>query len=424
MSEIKARFAQKHDVEVNWDKATNFIPKAGEIIVYDQDSSHPCQRLKIGNGLDVVSDLPFVNEAFNIFTATNIESTPNGILTGTLTGPHNIIDVYEALQNPVSALINFEGMYLQFNGYQIVNPLDAPDALFATEIVDENGTHTKFLLTVNTTTFEFNGIEIPCDMFTRYVLPLSVDEDTLNKGEMLTGELSDEQIGQLHLCIKSGEVAVNVNNKYLCHMNTAYDGEDGYLFTSLIDPFGLVTFKNEEQSYSLTTITVLLDLSANTWTVASISAKVATAPMEASDDFNYKAIMSNGGGIDGLKYNNKVTINPAHGRINARELVVTPPSSAIDQAPITIDGSGIYSGSSGIKYIGSLDAPFDTVYAYTFNANGGVGEFIGDLRGMADTAAADSQGRNIVNTYATKTYVDSLFGSYITDIDTLVGEGI
>ena len=40
MSEIKARFAQKHDVEANWNKATNFIPKAGEIIIYDKDSNY------------------------------------------------------------------------------------------------------------------------------------------------------------------------------------------------------------------------------------------------------------------------------------------------------------------------------------------------------------------------------------------------
>ena len=35
MKQIKNyRIAQKHDVESNWQKAKNFIPLAGEIIVY------------------------------------------------------------------------------------------------------------------------------------------------------------------------------------------------------------------------------------------------------------------------------------------------------------------------------------------------------------------------------------------------------
>lgn len=29
------RVLMKHDITVNWSKAVNFIPKAGEIIVYD-----------------------------------------------------------------------------------------------------------------------------------------------------------------------------------------------------------------------------------------------------------------------------------------------------------------------------------------------------------------------------------------------------
>jgi hypothetical protein len=31
------RQQQRHDIETNWEKAVNFIPKAAEIIVYDPD---------------------------------------------------------------------------------------------------------------------------------------------------------------------------------------------------------------------------------------------------------------------------------------------------------------------------------------------------------------------------------------------------
>lgn len=56
---IYSRMQQKHDVEANWIKAENFIPKAGEIIVYDPDDSHTHSRIKIGDGATLVNDLKF-----------------------------------------------------------------------------------------------------------------------------------------------------------------------------------------------------------------------------------------------------------------------------------------------------------------------------------------------------------------------------
>lgn len=56
---IYSRMQQKHDVEANWVKAENFIPKAGEIIVYDPDDTHTHSRIKIGDGATLVNDLKF-----------------------------------------------------------------------------------------------------------------------------------------------------------------------------------------------------------------------------------------------------------------------------------------------------------------------------------------------------------------------------
>ena len=58
---IKGRMLQKHDIEANWLKATNFIPMQGEIIVYDIDSNYAYERFKIGDGIKTVNNLPFVN---------------------------------------------------------------------------------------------------------------------------------------------------------------------------------------------------------------------------------------------------------------------------------------------------------------------------------------------------------------------------
>ena len=59
MKQINGRFAQKIDSEVNWNKAINFIPMAGEIIIYKKDSNYNYDRIKIGDGLTTVVNLPF-----------------------------------------------------------------------------------------------------------------------------------------------------------------------------------------------------------------------------------------------------------------------------------------------------------------------------------------------------------------------------
>lgn len=56
------RVINKHDTEANWIKATGFIPKQGELIVYDKDSTHSYERFKIGDGSTVVSSLPFADD--------------------------------------------------------------------------------------------------------------------------------------------------------------------------------------------------------------------------------------------------------------------------------------------------------------------------------------------------------------------------
>ena len=56
---IKSRIVHKHDSEANWNRATNFVPKQGELIIYDTDTNHSYARVKIGDGTTNVSLLPF-----------------------------------------------------------------------------------------------------------------------------------------------------------------------------------------------------------------------------------------------------------------------------------------------------------------------------------------------------------------------------
>ena len=54
---FQGRIIQKHDTKANWDKATNFVPLKGEIIVYDD-----LKKIKIGDGATKVGSLTFIND--------------------------------------------------------------------------------------------------------------------------------------------------------------------------------------------------------------------------------------------------------------------------------------------------------------------------------------------------------------------------
>lgn len=77
---LKSRLVQKHEYEVDWNNAVNFIPLEAEIIVYnaeadqngnllegvtlpeDRTTPYTYARIKIGDGVTKVKDLPFVDD--------------------------------------------------------------------------------------------------------------------------------------------------------------------------------------------------------------------------------------------------------------------------------------------------------------------------------------------------------------------------
>jgi hypothetical protein len=50
-----------HGTAAEWENS-NYIPKDGEIIIYDVDENYNYKRIKVGNGSDIVSVLPFLDE--------------------------------------------------------------------------------------------------------------------------------------------------------------------------------------------------------------------------------------------------------------------------------------------------------------------------------------------------------------------------
>ena len=74
MSEtINARIKFKHDVESNWNKAKNFVPTAGELIIYDVDENNISPRFKIGDGTTNVIKLPF-SSSLNTYSIATPET--------------------------------------------------------------------------------------------------------------------------------------------------------------------------------------------------------------------------------------------------------------------------------------------------------------------------------------------------------------
>lgn len=71
---VNTRISNKHDYEANWNKATTFVPLAGELIIYDADVDAPGtargnntkSRLKVGDGITTVCNLPFITSDIQI----------------------------------------------------------------------------------------------------------------------------------------------------------------------------------------------------------------------------------------------------------------------------------------------------------------------------------------------------------------------
>lgn len=59
--QISARTQQKIDLTANWEKATNFVPKKGEIIVYSDGGGTGIPKMKVGDGATKVGSLEFIS---------------------------------------------------------------------------------------------------------------------------------------------------------------------------------------------------------------------------------------------------------------------------------------------------------------------------------------------------------------------------
>ena len=82
---ITSRIQQKHDTAANWANATTFIPRKGEIVIYDAEYNTSgvqtqAVRFKIGDGSRTINNLPFALIDYDN-RITSLENTVDGLGT-------------------------------------------------------------------------------------------------------------------------------------------------------------------------------------------------------------------------------------------------------------------------------------------------------------------------------------------------------
>lgn len=90
---LNGRVICKHDIEANWKKALNFVPRRGELIIYDPDDNYAYPRYKIGvwDGVEankivpdmLITNLPFASlqEVDDLYIKIQENSDKNPVIT-------------------------------------------------------------------------------------------------------------------------------------------------------------------------------------------------------------------------------------------------------------------------------------------------------------------------------------------------------
>ena len=89
---ITTRVLQKTDTKANWDKATNFIPKKGELIIYSD-----LRRIKVGDGTTKVGALQFLadDNTNTHYTTGAYVGAANTKSNASTTNGHTYLKVYD-----------------------------------------------------------------------------------------------------------------------------------------------------------------------------------------------------------------------------------------------------------------------------------------------------------------------------------------
>ena len=84
---LNTRILLKHDTPERWNEIPNFIPLAGEIIIYD--GANP--QIKIGDGVSTLAELSFLSSEVEPISESEIDAICGGYVEGPAAEPSNIL---------------------------------------------------------------------------------------------------------------------------------------------------------------------------------------------------------------------------------------------------------------------------------------------------------------------------------------------
>lgn len=116
---LQARIQNKIDLTANWEKATNFVPKKGEIIVYSDGGGVGIPKMKVGDGTTKVGSLKFIESDGKLSTGRKIS------LGTAVTSTATEFDGSKDITIPVNSV---SASYLSWGGRSIaeaISPIDA-----------------------------------------------------------------------------------------------------------------------------------------------------------------------------------------------------------------------------------------------------------------------------------------------------------
>lgn len=136
---IKTRLQMKNDTEANWNKAVNFIPKQGEMIVYNVDDEHNKPRIKVGDGETNVINLPFI-EADEINENLLINSE-NMVFTALYVNTGSFVDGPEYHRESIEEWGATDAIYIEY-GSNFVHAENSKFYLLPAMLLDSNKEYT------------------------------------------------------------------------------------------------------------------------------------------------------------------------------------------------------------------------------------------------------------------------------------------
>lgn len=116
---LQARIQNKCDTTANWAKATNFVPKKGEIIVYSDGGGVGIPKMKVGDGATKVGSLKFIESDGKLSTGRKIS------LGTAVDSTATEFDGSKDITIPVNSV---SASYLSWGGRSIagaISPIDA-----------------------------------------------------------------------------------------------------------------------------------------------------------------------------------------------------------------------------------------------------------------------------------------------------------